>query len=166
MQDSEETPHHFLGHGATEEQEPFPLPFVLVFAGYSFILLIDRVMFDSHALFEHGDDHGHENEGHGDDHHSASHPKKALNTKEHSDDSKHNHRLLEGGADKIHLAHHHGGADPAAHALLEKIKGTVGKIHHDKDPENTFDREIIEEEEIQAEKEIKENIKSYISRND
>ncbi len=120
-------------------------------------------MFDSHALFEHGDDHGHENKGHGD--HSASHPKD-LNTREHSDDSKHNHRLLEGGANKIHLAHHHGGADPAAHALLEKMKSTVGKIHHDYEPENTLEREIIEEEEIQAEKEIKENIKSYISRND
>jgi hypothetical protein len=59
MQDSEEAPHHFLGHGS-EEKEPFPLPFVLVFAGYSFILLIDRVMFDSHALFEHGEDGGHD----------------------------------------------------------------------------------------------------------
>jgi len=54
-----------LGHSAgdTEEREPFPLPFVLVFTGYSFILLIDRVMFDSHALFEHGDDGHHEGSG-------------------------------------------------------------------------------------------------------
>ena len=63
MVDTEERPHLFLG-GAIEEtyeKEPFPLPFVLVFAGYSFILLIDRVMFDSHALFE----HDHKDEGHG-----------------------------------------------------------------------------------------------------
>ena len=48
--------HPLLGHG--DEAHPFPLPFVLVFAGYSFILLIDRVMFDSHSLFDHGHDHG------------------------------------------------------------------------------------------------------------
>lgn len=156
MQDSEESPHHFLGHstGATEEHEPFPLPFVLVFFGYSFILLIDRVMFDSHALFEHGDDHGHEGKGHNDDH-----PKnKTELITEPDSSSKHKHRLLEGGTDKIHHTHHHGTTDPAAHAMLEKIKHTVEKIHHEKEPENTFEREIVEEEEIQAEKEIKENI--------
>jgi hypothetical protein len=66
MVDSEEAPysvqHPILTHGA---KAPFPLPFVLVFAGYSFILIIDRVMFDSHALFEHGDEghgHGHDEE--------------------------------------------------------------------------------------------------------
>ncbi len=32
-----------------------PLPFILVFAGYSFILLVDRVMFDSHVLFKQKD---------------------------------------------------------------------------------------------------------------
>ena len=42
---------------------------MLVFAGYSFILLIDRVMFDSHALFEHGED-GHDSKG-GHDHHEG-----------------------------------------------------------------------------------------------
>ena len=34
----------------------FPLPFILVFTGYTIILIVDRVMFDSHSLF---DDHGH-----------------------------------------------------------------------------------------------------------
>jgi hypothetical protein len=66
MQDTEEHPysrHPMLTHGG---EKPFPLPFVLVFAGYSFILIIDRVMFDSHALFEHG--HGDEEKGHGHDH--------------------------------------------------------------------------------------------------
>ncbi|CAI2370247.1 unnamed protein product [Moneuplotes crassus] len=34
----------------------FPLPYFLVFCGYTFILLIDKVMFDSHALVhDHGD---------------------------------------------------------------------------------------------------------------
>mmetsp|Transcript_17023 Transcript_17023/g.14962 ORF Transcript_17023/g.14962 Transcript_17023/m.14962 type:complete len:187 (+) Transcript_17023:286-846(+) len=35
--------HEFLELG-------FPLPYFLVFIGYTFILLIDKVMFDSHAL--------------------------------------------------------------------------------------------------------------------
>jgi zinc transporter 1/2/3 len=38
-------------HGEGDEPEAFPLPFALVFAGYTFILLVDKVMFDSHALF-------------------------------------------------------------------------------------------------------------------
>ena len=54
-----------LTHGG-DEAEPFPLPFVLVFAGYTFILLVDKVMFDSHALFDHG--HGGHGHGHGHDH--------------------------------------------------------------------------------------------------
>ena len=54
-----------------EESEPFPLPFILVFCGYTFILLVDKVMFDSHALFDHGhgDGHGHgHGHGHGEEH--------------------------------------------------------------------------------------------------
>lgn len=35
------------GHG---ESHPFPLPYVLAFAGYALILLIDKVLFDSHEL--------------------------------------------------------------------------------------------------------------------
>ncbi len=55
-----------LKHG--DDDEPFPLPFILVFCGYTFILLVDKVMFDSHALFDHGhgDGHGH-GHGHGND---------------------------------------------------------------------------------------------------
>jgi len=35
---------------------PFPLPYFLMFMGYTMILIIDKVMFDTHALFEqHGD---------------------------------------------------------------------------------------------------------------
>jgi len=57
------------GYGE-EKKADFPLPFMLVFCGYTFILLVDKVMFDSHALFG-GHDHGHghgeegENDGHG-----------------------------------------------------------------------------------------------------
>ena len=36
----------------------FPLPELLIFLGYTFILIIDKVLFDTHALFEH-DEHGH-----------------------------------------------------------------------------------------------------------
>ena len=35
----------------------FPLPYLLVFVGYTLILLIDKVIFDTHALFD--DHHGH-----------------------------------------------------------------------------------------------------------
>ncbi|CAI2372605.1 unnamed protein product [Moneuplotes crassus] len=43
-----------LRHG--NEEEPFPLPFALAFVGYAFILLIDKVIFDTHSLV---DGHGH-----------------------------------------------------------------------------------------------------------
>jgi zinc transporter 1/2/3 len=36
----------------------FPLPYLIFFCGYTFILIIDRVLFDSHALFEDDDHHG------------------------------------------------------------------------------------------------------------
>ena len=52
--------------------ETFPLPFVLVLFGYSFILLIDKVVIDAHSHGGHG--HGHEEEaghGHGHDHDHA-----------------------------------------------------------------------------------------------
>ena len=86
--------HYRLGHG-DGEKHPIPLPFILVFAGYTFILLIDRVMFDSHSLFDHGHGHG----GHGEHGHGGH---------EHEDD------------EKQHDHHHHGGHhhdtinDPAA----------------------------------------------------
>lgn len=38
----------------------FPLPEVLMFAGYTIILILDKVLFDTHSLFDHDDDeHGH-----------------------------------------------------------------------------------------------------------
>ena len=41
----------------------FPLPNILVVFGYTFILIIDKVLFDTHALFEH-DEHGEGGHGH------------------------------------------------------------------------------------------------------
>ena len=39
----------------------FPLPEVLAFAGYTLILILDKVLFDTHALFDdHGDGHAHD----------------------------------------------------------------------------------------------------------
>lgn len=35
----------------------FPLPYFLVFCGYTLILVIDKVMFDTHSLFDHDDHH-------------------------------------------------------------------------------------------------------------
>ena len=43
-----------------ENEKIFPLPELLIFCGYTIILLIDKVLFDTHALFEHGDEHGHD----------------------------------------------------------------------------------------------------------
>ena len=37
--------------------DAYPLPFLLLVLGYTLILILDKVVFDSHALF-HGDDHG------------------------------------------------------------------------------------------------------------
>ena len=36
----------------------FPLPELLAFIGYTIILILDKVLFDTHALFEHEDGHG------------------------------------------------------------------------------------------------------------
>ena len=34
------------------EEEPFPLPEVLAFCGYTIILILDKVLFDSHTMFD------------------------------------------------------------------------------------------------------------------
>ena len=48
-----------LRHGDGEEY--FPLPFALAFLGYAFILLIDKVVFDTHSLVgEHHHGHAHD----------------------------------------------------------------------------------------------------------
>ena len=45
--------------------DPFPVPFLLLVIGYTFILVLDKVLFDTHAMFHDEGEHGH---GHGDDH--------------------------------------------------------------------------------------------------
>ena len=43
-------------------EKVFPLPELLAFMGYTLILVLDKVLFDTHALFDHEDvhdDHGH-----------------------------------------------------------------------------------------------------------
>mgnify|MGYP000038147291 CR=1 FL=1 len=40
------------------KEKIFPLPELLIFVGYTIILIIDKVLFDTHALFE-DDEHGH-----------------------------------------------------------------------------------------------------------
>ena len=43
-----------------EPEKLFPLPELLAFAGYTIILILDKVLFDTHALFDdHDDGHGH-----------------------------------------------------------------------------------------------------------
>jgi len=53
---------HILPEAATSYAElkgpdAFPLPYTLVFVGYSIILLMDKVLFDTHALFEDNEAH-------------------------------------------------------------------------------------------------------------
>ena len=48
-----------------DDDDYFPLPFLLVVLGYTFILLIDKVIFDTHSLVDshghgHGNAHGHD----------------------------------------------------------------------------------------------------------
>lgn len=53
----EEADHEEEGH----DHGGFPLPFALVFVGYAFILLIDKVIFDTHSLVgEHHHGHVHD----------------------------------------------------------------------------------------------------------
>lgn len=79
------------GDGGAE----IPLPFMLVFCGYTFILLVDKVMFDSHALFG-GHDHGH---GHGGEEEAGhDHGKK---------EHKHGHDHEHGKKEHGHGGHHH-----------------------------------------------------------
>lgn len=63
-----------------------PLPYILIFAGYTIVLTVDRVVFDSHALFDdHGDGvhgHGHE-EKEGKDHHKSLDHEESHNHKNH-----------------------------------------------------------------------------------
>ena len=41
----------------------FPLAECVTFIGYTFILILDKVLFDTHALFNHEDDHDHNSDG-------------------------------------------------------------------------------------------------------
>ena len=40
----------------------FPLPYFLVFCGYTLILIMDKVLFDSHAILDGAHGHGHNHE--------------------------------------------------------------------------------------------------------
>ena len=35
-----------------DEKDPYPLPFLLFIVGYTIILIIDKVLFDSHIIFD------------------------------------------------------------------------------------------------------------------
>ena len=41
-----------------EGVEVFPLPTLLLFFGYTLILILDKVLFDTHSLFDHDHEHG------------------------------------------------------------------------------------------------------------
>ena len=49
--------------GSEGKANRFPMPFFLLVAGYSLILVIDKVLFDTHAILGHDE----EEHGHGDD---------------------------------------------------------------------------------------------------
>ena len=42
---------HMEGTEEVENKKIFPLPELLIFTGYTIILIIDKVLFDTHALF-------------------------------------------------------------------------------------------------------------------
>lgn len=97
-----------LTHG--EEGPEIPLPFMLVFCGYTFILLVDKVMFDSHALFG-GHDHG--GHGHGNEEEGHDHGGKKEHKHGHGDGHDHEHGKKE---------HGHGHGDGHKHGD-PKLKG-------------------------------------------
>jgi len=57
-------------------EKVFPLPEACIFLGYTLILIIDKVLFDTHALFEDEDGHGH-----GHDHNDPAELKLEVNIK-------------------------------------------------------------------------------------
>jgi len=57
MEEREEHEEHEEEHEHEEEEEghshgEFPVPQILIFAGYALILIIDRVLFDTHGLMD------------------------------------------------------------------------------------------------------------------
>jgi len=52
------------GDSDDDDNGPFPLPYLLYFIGYTFILIVDRVVFDSHGVYgeDHHGEHGHDAE--------------------------------------------------------------------------------------------------------
>ena len=55
------TPENIEGWNKLQEGKAkiFPLPEVLMFLGYTLLLLVDKVMFDAHAYFDELDGHEH-----------------------------------------------------------------------------------------------------------
>ena len=45
------------GNRREYNEKIFPLPELLIFVGYTLILIIDKVLFDTHALFDHDHEH-------------------------------------------------------------------------------------------------------------
>lgn len=118
--DDPDDPHDHLqhgdGHGHDHDHPPVPLPYILVFLGYVLILLIDKVMFDSHALFDdHGHSHIHHHHGHG---HGHSHG--------------HKHEKLT--------------TDPAARKLMASIKKSMIKAEEDIKAGGSIKKSMIQEQ--------------------
>lgn len=60
MEKDDDDNYEWLRHG-DDDDDIFPLPFALTFVGYGFILLIDKVIFDTHSLVgEHHHGHVHD----------------------------------------------------------------------------------------------------------
>ena len=41
------------------DEDHFPIPFLTLLSGYTLILIIDKVIFDVHSVFDHEHDHNH-----------------------------------------------------------------------------------------------------------
>lgn len=127
--------NHPVEPGEEEAEPPVPLPFILVFCGYTFILLVDKVMFDSHALFDHGHGGGH---GHG---HGHGHSHGGHDHGHGGHDHGHSH-----GDKKAHNHHgHHHAEDPAAQKLKSDIKKSMIRTEEDIKNGGNIKKSMIQE---------------------
>lgn len=168
---------HLLRHGGDEEDKLFPLPNLLAFCGYAFILMVDKVMFDSHALIHghdhgegHGHGHGHEHKDHGDHQHSHgstdSHQHKEgehkHDHKHHGHDHKEHDNSLSTRKKAINNDEYYG--DPAAQKLIANVKKSIIAAADKMD--RSLNRADAKKSMIEEQENIGQSIKAYLSRND
>ncbi|CDW89019.1 zip zinc transporter family protein [Stylonychia lemnae] len=135
------------------EDPPVPLPFILVFCGYTLILLFDKVMFDSEALLNLG------NGGRGRSEVKHSHGSHEDN-EDHHDDKQGVH---EQGKDNSHslnnVKYQQEYVDPAMAKLVSNIKNSMIRAEEDIKSGGNVKKSMIQELE-----DISMTIKNYLSK--